>query len=299
MTGDDGESHSLAMLRDALEDLSRRTPLAGRLAGDPLQFVHHHTGRKDREIVGWLSAGLAYGRRDLFRPILRTVFQRMGNRPWLFVKKMRLPDESAYFDDLVYRFNKGRDLAAVMAVLQEIYAGWPSLESYFGHFMPSREPDTILPALAGALTDMRRRLTRLLARHPDLAQNVRNPLFLLPDPAGPGTCKRPLMFLRWMVRREPPDLGLWRSFSPARLVVPLDTHLFRVCRRLGLTERRRPDRQAALEITAFFRRLCPEDPVRYDFPLMLFGAETCTTRPACRDSAVACPLGPYCRRPSR
>ncbi|MBN2429898.1 MAG: TIGR02757 family protein [Acidobacteria bacterium] len=298
MTVENYEPQALGALHDALENLLRRTPLTERLADDPLQFPHGYASRRDREIVGWLAAGLAYGRRDYFQPVLRSIFQRMGNRPWLFIKKMRLPSETTYFDDLLYRFNNGRDLAAVMAVLQEIYTGWPSLESYFRHFMPEPEADTVLPALQGALADMRRRLTLILGKYPDLDRHVRNPFFLLPDAGGPGPCKRPLMFLRWMVRRESPDLGLWTSFSPARLVVPLDTHLFRVSRRLGLTDRRRPDRQASLEITAFFRRLCPADPVRYDFPLMLFGAETCTVEPSCARITAkgACPLGPFCRR---
>jgi uncharacterized protein (TIGR02757 family) len=86
-------------------------------------------------------------------------------------------------------------------------------------------------------------------------------------PSSGGACKRLNLFLRWVVRRDAVDLGLWSSVWPAQLIVPLDTHIIRVGRCLGLTRRVSPGWKMAVDITATLRRLAPEDPVRYDFAM--------------------------------
>ncbi|WP_236579151.1 TIGR02757 family protein [Hydrogenimonas urashimensis] len=85
--------------------------------------------------------------------------------------------------------------------------------------------------------------------------------------------KRWMMFLRWMVRKEALDLGRWRGVDTADLIMPLDTHTFRVSRRLGLLKRKSCDWKAAVELTRSLKRFCPEDPVRYDFALYRIGQE--------------------------
>jgi uncharacterized protein (TIGR02757 family) len=109
---------------------------------------------------------------------------------------------------------------------------------------------------------------------------------LFPLPSAGGPCKRLHLFLRWMVRRERPDFGLWTSVSPARLLMPIDTHVENMARSIGLTRRRSRNWKMAEEITARLARLDPADPVKYDFAL-------CHTRMAgdCRDrrDAVVCP----------
>ncbi|HET7826134.1 MAG TPA: DUF2400 family protein, partial [Anaeromyxobacter sp.] len=121
---------------------------------------------------------------------------------------------------------------------------------------------------------------------------------LLPDAAGPGASKRWNLFLRWMVRGpDAVDLGAWSGLVPrSALVVPLDTHVHRVSRCLGLTRRRDASWRTAEEITAALRRLDPEDPVRYDFALCHLGMSGAC--PARRDRALcaACPLSPACGR---
>lgn len=97
--------------------------------------------------------------------------------------------------------------------------------------------------------------------------------FLLPSPAGGSACKRAHLFLRWMVRRDDFDLGLWTggAFSPARLLLPMDVHVHRISRRIGLTRRPTADLAAAREATGWLRRLNPEDPVAYDWSLSRLG----------------------------
>lgn len=115
--------------------------------------------------------------------------------------------------------------------------------------------------------------------------------FLLPDPGKGSACKRHNLFLRWMVRYgDGVDLGIWTALSPRDLVVPVDTHMARMGRRMGWTRRKTPDWKMAEEITAAFRAVCPDDPVKFDFALTRIGilGECAPRRPgACDVCAVA------------
>ncbi|MGH7162910.1 MAG: DUF2400 family protein, partial [Planctomycetota bacterium] len=120
--------------------------------------------------------------------------------------------------------------------------------------------------------------------------------FLLPRPSDGSACKRPLLFLRWVARRDDGvDLGLWRRVRPDRLIVPLDTHVHRIAYWLGLTARRSPSWRAALDVTQALRAYDPADPARYDFALAHLGIlRDCPRRPVA-DKCAPCPLRPWCR----
>jgi uncharacterized protein (TIGR02757 family) len=104
--------------------------------------------------------------------------------------------------------------------------------------------------------------------------------YLLPAPEAGSACKRLLMYLRWMARRDAVDPGPWQGVDPRLLVVPMDTHMYRVARALGFTRRRTAGMRAALETTAAFARFRPGDPVRYDFALTRLGIRRDTDLPA-------------------
>jgi len=118
------------------------------------------------------------------------------------------------------------------------------------------------------------------------------------QPSGGSACKRLNLFLRWMVRRDQVDLGVWARVSPARLVVPLDVHVIRVGQCLGLTAYRSPGWRMAASITEALRALDPEDPVRYDFALCHLGMKgLCGFRQTQGDAR--CPLRGVCRPRAR
>jgi uncharacterized protein (TIGR02757 family) len=120
--------------------------------------------------------------------------------------------------------------------------------------------------------------------------------WLLPRPADGSACKRPLLFLRWVARPDDGvDLGLWTALDPARLVVPLDTHVHRIGYWIGLTSRRTASWRTALEVTAALRALDPADPTRFDFALAHLGiSRDCPGRPEPR-ACTPCPLRAHCR----
>ena len=113
----------------------------------------------------------------------------------------------------------------------------------------------------------------LLSFSPRSERPSRGLKFLLPAPESGSACKRSHLFLRWMIRTEGFDLGLWRGglFTPARLLLPMDVHLHRISRHIGLTRRKAADLAASREATAWLRRISPADPVAYDWPLSRLG----------------------------
>ncbi|HTO10771.1 MAG TPA: TIGR02757 family protein [Candidatus Binatia bacterium] len=272
---------SAGALREPLERLYREFDYDARLARDAIEFPLRYAAPDDRELVALLTACLAYGRVDLFGRALQGVLQAMGASPAAFVREFDAVRDGRRFDGFLYRFNRPRDLVAFCVAARDILARHGSLEKCFtaGDPDPAGPIGPALERFARAFLEAdvregfpRRRLSRGY-RH----------LFPLPSAGGP--CKRLHLFLRWMVRRERPDFGLWTSVSPARLLMPIDTHVENMARSIGLTRRRSRTWKMAEEITARLARLDPADPVKYDFAL-------CHTRMAgdCRDrrDAVVC-----------
>jgi len=281
---------SAGALRQPLERLYREFDYDARLGRDAIRHPLRYTDPADRELVALLTACLAYGRVDLFGRQLDLALDAMGPSPAAFVREFDARRDGARFRHFLYRFNRPHDLVAFCAAARDILARWGTLEKCFlaGDPDPRGPIGPALERFARAFLDAdvrdvfpRRRLSRGY-RH----------LFPLPSVGGP--CKRPLLFLRWMVRRAPPDFGLWTGVSPARLLIPVDTHVENMSRAIGLTRRRSRTWKMAEEITARLAKLDAGDPVKYDFAL-------CHTRMAgaCRDRrdpvCTPCGLRGVCR----
>jgi uncharacterized protein (TIGR02757 family) len=161
------------------------------------------------------------------------------------------------FGGFRHRFATGEQLAALLLGAKRLVERHGSLHACFAaHLADGAE--TVAPALAAFADELRAAAGGLDAH-------------LLPCPSRGSACKRLNLFLRWMVRRDAVDPGGWGGVSPAQLIVPLDVHMHRICRTLGLTARRQADGRAAEEITRAFRRFASDDPVRYDFALTRLG----------------------------
>jgi uncharacterized protein (TIGR02757 family) len=286
-----------AALRPLLDALDARLDRAARIAADPVELPRRYADPLDQEVAALLAASLAYGRADVFKPLLVRVLEVMGPSPAAFVRAFARAPDPAVFPFALYRFNRPADLAALAAAAGDLALRHGSLGARFGALF--REEGGGPPALRPALA----RFAGELREAPPVAPLLRGRgrrglLHLLPDAAGPGASKRWNLYLRWMVRGpDGVDLGAWRGLVPAAaLVVPLDTHVHRVARCLGLT--RRPDAswRTAEEITSALRRLDPADPVRFDFALCHLGMSGAC--PARRDPArcAACPLAAACGR---
>jgi uncharacterized protein (TIGR02757 family) len=249
-------------LREPLERLHREFDYAARVEHDAIRFPLRYRAAEDRELVALLTACLAYGRVDLFGRALEAVLAAMGPSPVAFVREFDPRRDAGRFAGFRYRFNRPLDVVAFCVAAREVLGRHGSLEKCFAAGDSGAGP--IGPPLERFTRAFLEADLRDVFPRGRLSRGYRH-LFPLPSAGGP--CKRLHLFLRWMVRRTPPDFGLWSSVSPARLLIPVDTHVENMARAVGLTRRRSRTWRMAEEITARLARFDPADPVKYDFAL--------------------------------
>src|SRR5919202_674037 len=227
-----GTLTSASALQQPLERLYREFDYDARLGRDAIQFPLRYPDPADRELVSLLTCCLAYGRVDLFGRQLDRALAAMGPSP-----------------------------AAFGAAARGVLARPGPRERCFppGDPEPRGPIGPPLERFARAFLDADLREVFPRGR---LSRGFRH-LFPLPSAGGP--CKRLLLYMRWMVRREAPDFGLWPGVSPARLLMPIDTHVENMSRAVGLTTRRSRTWRMAEEITARLAEIDAEDPVKFDF----------------------------------
>jgi uncharacterized protein (TIGR02757 family) len=247
-------------------------------ATDPVQIVRRFP-HGDREVVGFLAASLAFGRVASVLQSIERVLRVAGDAPAAYVAGFDPRAEAPKFRGIVHRWIGASDLVALLWLMRQMIDRAGSVERFFATGDVSTAPD-VGPAIDSFSTralalDLRAAYGRV-PRRPGVA-------YFFPRPSAGSACKRMNLFLRWMVRRDALDLGVWNAIQPARLVVPLDTHVIRVGRCLGLTRYTTPGWRMASDITASLRRLDPDDPVKYDFSLCHIGM----ANPRCTDRQLA------------
>jgi uncharacterized protein (TIGR02757 family) len=289
---------SSTRLRDSLDRLYHGFNHA-QSATDPIEIVRRYETPADCEIAGFVAAALAFGNVTAVMASIRDVLGRMGASPAAFVREFT-PDNRT-FDGFVHRWTRGRDVAALVWVLRQMLDSAGSIE---GFFLEGDDPTS--PDVSAGLESFSRRalaldVTPFYGRKRPPATGVR---YFFSRPSSGGACKRLNLFLRWMVRRDAVDFGLWTRVSPSRLVVPLDTHIIRLGRCLGLTRYRSPGWRMASDITATLRTMDPADPVRFDFSICHVGMmgncgfgekkrdRDCPFRGVCRPRASPRPSSP-------
>jgi uncharacterized protein (TIGR02757 family) len=259
-------------------------------ATDPVHIVRRFTSPADREIVGFCAAALAFGRVASVLQSIESLLAVMGPHPAQFVRDFDPVRERPRLEPLVHLLISGRDLMALLLVLQRILNESGSIEAFFvdGDEVASPHVGPALDSFStrALATDMRAAYGRRVPRQRGVA-------YFFPRPSAGSACKRLNLFLRWMVRRDEIDLGVWSKVSPARLIVPLDTHIIRLGRCLKLTRYTSPGWKMALEITHALRAFDPADPVRFDFALCHVGMmNACGFQKA--QGSAQCPLRGLC-----
>lgn len=264
-------------------------------ASDPIHIVRRFESAEDREIVGFCSAALAFGRVASVLHSIESLLAAMGPRPAAFVRGFSPARHRSRIDPIVHRWIRGADLVALMLVLKRALEESGSLEAFF-----MAGDDASAPDVGPGLESFSRRAleTDLRAAYGGTVPKRAGVGYFFSRPSGGSACKRLNLFLRWMVRRDAIDLGVWSRVSPSRLIVPLDTHVIRLGQCLRLTRRVSPGWRMAAEVTASLRMIDPEDPVRFDFSLCHVGMmNACGYLRAQRDSQ--CPLRGACRPRTR
>ena len=290
-----------ALLRPALDALLAQTDAAARVRGDPVELPHRYPDPQDVEVAALLSAALAYGRVDLFKPRLTALLDALGPRPAQVARDATPAELLRRTAGFSYRMTDARDVACLLygagALLREHGSLGAAFTIEYKKTGGGGGDDGAGGDLRGALGGF---VDALCA--PDFTPITgkrapsRRLKHLLPHPGRGSACKRLNLFLRWMVRGpDGVDFGLWREIPRTALVVPLDTHVHRIGRFIGLTRRKDLSWRTAEDVTRRLRQLDAQDPVRYDFALSHLGISgACASRKDAR-RCTGCPLKPICR----
>lgn len=288
MDGAGGRLHGARVprpgLRRRLDALLETYDRGAHLASDPVSFVHR-APPGDQELVGLVAALLAFGNVVAIRASVARALDRLDHPGGLaaLLSTASLDELEGRLAGFVHRVWRGEHLARLLHGAGRVRAVDGTLGAAFGAHL--REAGELREGLA-------RLADRLRGPEPD-----RGLAHLVPDPRAGSPCKRLLLYLRWMVRpADGVDLGLWSDRAPAAaLVIPLDTHVHRIARNLGLTDRRDASWRTAVEVTDALRPFDRRDPVKYDFALCHLGvSRQCPSR---RDDATCapCALRRVCR----
>jgi uncharacterized protein (TIGR02757 family) len=275
-------------IRDALERLYVKYNHRDLIKPDPLQFVYRYDTPSDMEIVAFLAADLAYGRVEQIQKSLTNLFERMGKSPYAFIKGFGKAERKK-LSGFKHRFNTDQDISDLLVLLHKVLNQYGNIEEFFIQgYNPGDK--NIIPALSKFCDSLYKMYTRQQG-----GQAGRGLQYLLASPAKGSACKRLNLFLRWMVRDDDVDTGLWKSIDKARLVVPIDVHMGRLCKILGFYDKKAVSLKTAVQITEGFAEIEPADPVKYDFALSRIGiVENCNGR--YHDDCEFCELFKFCRQ---
>jgi len=251
---------------------------------DPLQLVLRYTAPCDQEIAGLLAGAFAYGRADIVVRNVARVLDRMVPSPYEYLVNFDPAEGKRRFAGFAHRFHKTPELVALLTCIAAAIHSHGSLGELFRACYRDADDD-IGPSLT-------RFVDALIANRRTKALD-----YLLTSPANHSACKRMNLFLRWMVRRTPPDLGLWDFVDPAKLVMPVDTHIHRIATFLGLNNRKSPDWKAARALTDRLATFDRTDPVRYDFAICRLGILDLCSRKRRKENCDVCLLRDVCRFP--
>jgi uncharacterized protein (TIGR02757 family) len=228
------------------------------IESDPISIPHSFIGLRDREVSGFLTAAIAWGRRDLILRSSRILLDRMDNAPYEFIISAG-EDEISRLSGFVHRTFNGSDCLYFIKGLRHIYTHFSTME------------DVLLQGMSqnGSILDGLSYLRSFFFALPHASRHEKH----FADVTGGAAGKRLNMFLRWMVRNDGRgvDFGVWKKIDPSLLYIPLDLHSGNTARRLGLLKRKMNDWKAVEELTEVLRYFDPADPVKYDFALFGLG----------------------------
>ncbi len=221
---------------------------------DPISIPHRYSKKQDIEIAAFFSATIAWGNRKSIITSANKLMTLMDNAPHDFILNHEEKDLKNLMDFKHRTFNT-TDTLYFVEFLKQHYLKHESLEDAF-------LKSEIKNSQAEALSEFHNYFFSLEDSPHRTRKHVATPV-------RGSTCKRMNMFLRWMVRKDKSgvDFGLWKKLKPSQLLIPLDVHVDRTARKLGLIKRKQTDWETVVELTENLKQFDPKDPVKYDFAL--------------------------------
>jgi len=252
---------------------------------DPLEFLYRYDDIKDREVAGLIASSLAYGRVIQILKSVSLILDEMAPSPYFFIIESSRNAIYDRFKNFKHRFTTGDELCRLLAGIKDVLSKYGTLNNCFleGFTTYNNEvagnPDKEYCKNPGGFTLSSKKIIKdksgrgtTIPAILSFAEKLN--VFskekcnsLIPSCSGNSAFKRLNLYLRWMVRRDNVDPGGWVNIPASRLIIPLDTHMYRISVKLGLTRRRQADIKTALEITEALKNIDIDDPVKYDFAL--------------------------------
>lgn len=269
----------LRLIKENLDRLYNEYNFSERINHDPIQFPHKYTVPEDVEMVAFIASSFAYGKIDLFMPVIEKILNNMGKNPYDFIINFNIRKHRKLFSGISYRFSSNEDIISLLYVLHKVLQEYGSLETLF-KLNFSKKDENVGKALTGFINAFLKINLQTIRRH---SQGFRH---FFPPPAKGSSCKRLNLFLRWMVRDKDIDLGIWKGVPKNKLVIPLDTHIAWISRCLGFTKRKSADWMTAVEITESLKYFDYKDPLKYDFVLCHLGVTKVCSELRCRECSL-------------
>lgn len=268
---------SNSRIYDFLEQIVKKYNRRDYLDTDPVSIVHKIKGEKSRETAAFISSVFAFGNVKTIKATILKVLHPMGNNVYDFIKHYeKLQHESLLnskksqrsklylFQGIGHRFIKGNDISCLVNTLHFVLKEYGSIENLFMQYFTKENN------LRKSLEVFTKNIREIYCRNnSDFCERTLR--FMLPSPEKGSACKRMNLFLRWMVRKDEIDLGIWKGIKKNELIIPLDTHIARISKSLGFTKRKTLGWNMASEITENLKKFDPLDPLKYDFALTRIG----------------------------
>ncbi len=233
-----------------------------KLEPDPLQFPHLFKDEKDIEVMAFIASVFAYGNVKQIGNSLNRFLEIANSCPFRFIQNFSI--NSPIPRNFIHRFYSTKDILHLFQLLNMVYNEFDSLKKLF--LAGYQEGDS---NIKNAITNFSKFfLQKAQNKFGTLSRGLK---FMFPLPEKGSACKRMNLFLRWMVRKDELDFGLWDEIPTSKLIIPVDTHIARICKQLKLTKRKNVSWQMAEEITDNLKKFDPDDPVKYDFALCHIG----------------------------
>lgn len=241
---------------------------------DPIYFPHKFKNEMDIEVVAFISAIFAYGNISQIMNSINKIVIRLGENPYNKIISFK-SNELDIFNDVKHRFYSSNDIKILILLIQKIIREYKSIKNLF---LKNYQPDELnLKSAISEFSNYCLKEINEISQIPVVSKNFRNKnlslglKFMFPLPEKGSACKRINLFLRWMIRKDKIDFGLWHEFPKNKLIIPVDTHIAKISRHLNLTKRKNISWLMAEEITANLKKINPRDPIKYDFALCHLG----------------------------
>jgi uncharacterized protein (TIGR02757 family) len=230
---------------------------------DPIWQLHKTNNEREIETIGLIASCYSYGNIKQINKFQKEISKIGDDNIYDFVINFSYKKDLKYLKSLDYRFNKYEDLGCLIANIKNAIDNFGSLKNLFLNYYSEKDINIL-----NALTKFSYQLKQT---NPAKSNSYS---YLLPDVTKKSTCKRLNLFLRWMVRKDEIDLGIWSNeVNKSKLIIPVDTHVYKVSRELGLMKRKSCDMKFAIELTEKLKEFNPGDPVKYDFALCHIGVD--------------------------